>query len=47
MYIGMNNYSDYDEEWCEGHYCPRDCEICPYRAENRGPNEEESEDDVP
>lgn len=35
MYIGMNNYEDYDEEWCSGHYCPRDCEICHYNAEHR------------
>lgn len=26
--IGMNNYSDYDPEWCNGHYCCRDCEKC-------------------
>ena len=35
MYIGMNNYEDYDEKWCSGHHCPRDCEICEFRAENR------------
>lgn len=35
MYIGMNNYEDYDEEWCSGYYCPRDCEICHYNAEHR------------
>ena len=31
----MNNLSEYDPIWCDGHYCPNDCEICPYRAENR------------
>ena len=31
----MNNYSDYDERWCDGHFCPKDCETCPDRAENR------------
>lgn len=36
MYIGMNNYSDYDPEYCDGHECPRDCEVCPWREENRG-----------
>lgn len=33
--IGANNYSDYDPDWCDGHYCPRDCERCEYRAEER------------
>lgn len=28
MYIGANNYSAYDPEFCDGHYCPRDCECC-------------------
>jgi hypothetical protein len=36
IYVGMNNYEDYDPEWCDGHYCPRDCENCEYSAENRG-----------
>jgi hypothetical protein len=31
----MNNLSDYDPRWCDGHYCPKDCDRCPYRAENR------------
>ena len=31
----MNNYSDYDERWCDGHFCPRDCGVCVYREENR------------
>lgn len=26
--IGMNNYEYYDPEWCDGHYCCRDCEKC-------------------
>lgn len=38
--IGANNYSDYDPEYCDGHFCPRDCEICGYREGNR-----EEEDD--
>ena len=25
----MNNYSAYDPEFCDGHYCCRDCEKCP------------------
>ena len=33
--IGANNYSDYDEAWCEGHFCPRDCEGCPWSVEFR------------
>lgn len=41
MYVGMNNYEDYDPVYCDGHYCPRDCEICPYRAENREDGEDE------
>ena len=32
----MNNLSDYDPRWCDGHFCPKDCDRCPYRAENRG-----------
>ena len=30
MYIGMNNYSLYTPEICDGHECPRDCDDCPY-----------------
>ena len=41
MYVGMNNYEDYDPKWCDGHICARDCEHCAYRAENR----EEGEND--
>lgn len=26
--IGMNNYEYYVPEVCNGHHCPRDCEIC-------------------
>lgn len=26
--IGMNNYVYYDPDWCDGHYCCRDCEKC-------------------
>ena len=26
---------EYDPEWCDGHYCPKDCEKCPFREENR------------
>ena len=40
MYVGMNNYEDYDPKYCDGHYCPRDCEICPYRACEREGDEE-------
>lgn len=42
MYIGMNNYEDYDPKWCDGHYCPRDCEVCEYSAANREEGEEQS-----
>ena len=42
MYVGMNNYQDYDPKYCDGHYCPRDCERCAYRAENREEDEEQS-----
>ena len=35
MYIGVNNYEDYDPDCCDGHSCPRDCQICPWRWENR------------
>lgn len=40
MYVGMNNYQDYDPKWCDGHFCPRDCEICSFRAENREDDEQ-------
>lgn len=39
--IGANNYSDYDPAWCDGDFCPRDCDICGRNAANR----EESGDD--
>lgn len=29
MYIGANDYSQYDPACCDGHPCPRDCENCP------------------
>lgn len=45
MYIGMNNYSDYDPRYCDGHPCPRDCERCAYAAENREDAETENEED--
>ena len=35
MYVGMNNYEDYDPEWCDGHECPRDCENCVWNWEHR------------
>ena len=35
MFIGANYYSDYDPEWCDGHECPRDCDICRYNIEHR------------
>lgn len=28
MYVGMNNYEYYTPEFCDGHYCCRDCERC-------------------
>ena len=33
--IGANNYSDYDPEYCDGHWCPRDCERCRYNEAER------------
>lgn len=33
MYIGMNNYEYYIPEICDGHYCCRDCEKCPWADE--------------
>lgn len=35
MYIGANDYTDYDPAYSDGHPCPRDCESCPYGADNR------------
>ena len=29
MYVGMNNYAAYDPVFCDRHYCPRDCDVCP------------------
>lgn len=26
--IGMNNYSLYDPQFCDGQFCPRDCDRC-------------------
>lgn len=25
----MNNYEYYTTGFCDGHYCPRDCDRCP------------------
>ena len=33
--IGANNYSDYDPEYCDGHFCPRDCDRCSYNEAER------------
>ena len=40
MSLTMN---DYDPKYCDGHYCPKDCEVCQYREENR--EEDEDYDD--
>lgn len=32
---------EYDQAYCDGHYCQKDCEVCQYREENQ----EEDEDD--
>lgn len=32
---------EYDPVYCDGHYCPTDCEVCQCREGNR----EEDEDD--
>ena len=29
MYIGANDYSAYDPEFCDGRCCCRDCGVCP------------------
>ena len=42
MYIGTNNYSDYDPKWCDGQFCPRDCDICGRNAAEREEGEDES-----
>lgn len=26
---------EYDPVYCDGHYCPKDCDGCPHREENR------------
>lgn len=31
--IGANNYELYDPAYCDGHHCPRDCNICPIADE--------------
>ena len=31
----MNYYSDYDPVWCDGHECPKNCDRCQWREENR------------
>ena len=41
MYVGMNNYSEYNPEYCDGHYCPRDCDKCSIADKIR----EENDDD--
>ena len=33
MYIGMNNYEYYTPSFCDGHYCCRDCDVCPIADE--------------
>lgn len=40
--IGMNNYELYDPAWCDGHYCPRDCDHCQI-AEKMMEDEDEDE----
>jgi hypothetical protein len=44
MYIGMNNYELYTPEICDGHYCCRDCEVCPLADEIMEKQEEEEND---
>ena len=34
---------EYDPVYCDGHFCPKDCEVCQYREENR--EEDEDYDD--
>lgn len=26
---------EYDPVYCDGHYCPKDCDVCEFREENR------------
>ena len=33
--------SDYDPWFCDGHFCPKDCETCSVRAEKRHPIEQD------
>lgn len=41
--IGTDDYSEYDPEYCEGHYCPKDCSHCSYREELREGWDEEDD----
>ena len=40
MSLTMN---EYDPKFCDGHYCPKDCDGCPYREENRDNRNTEDE----
>ena len=31
----MSELRDYDPWFCDGHFCPKDCDHCPVRAEKR------------
>ena len=31
----MNDYSEYDSDYCDGHECPCDCKNCRWNWEHR------------
>lgn len=37
----MKNIPYYTPEICDGHYCPKDCDGCQYREENREDDDED------
>lgn len=36
----------YNENWCEGHFCPQDCDNCWYADEMFKEEEEERNDEI-
>lgn len=39
----MNDYSEYDPKYCDGHRCIVDCAHCPWRKELREEDEDAEE----
>lgn len=46
MYIGMNNYSLYNPAYCDGRFCPRDCDKCDIAEEIMEAEEEDEQTSV-